>query len=307
MDNKNTDVMTENKANKSKPFFKSKKAIILIIVGAILIVAGLVVGGSFILPKDISGAWELTVNPEIAVATADEIPESEKVYYVFDKPDRYGKGSWHICYQGGIEYYKYELLEEDGTEKINLGSENLIMKITGSKLLGNAKVSLIYPGYTDENSGMSYEAEEYVLEQAKAPDYEKSTYKTYEVDQRLVGEWATNERSLSYLYYTFYYTETVAVKDNGIMTIHYESDDLGLDRYLYYAYTANDSELTFSLVTDKETEYTVSYEFDENGNLKFTDDRTTASVFADAFFGEVTYYNPKELPVHTTADALTAE
>lgn len=282
-----------------------KKKLVIIVIVAVFIVAGVVIGGSFIVPKTIKGAWELTVNPEVMVATPDEVDDSDRVYYVFDKPDKYGKGQWHICYQGGIEYYEYALLEEEGVEKINLGSENLEYKITGSKLLGNAKVSLIYPEYTDESTGVTYEAQEYVLEQAKAPQYEKSAYKDYEVDKLLVGEWATNERSLAYMYYSFYYTETVSVKDNGVMTIHYESEDLGLDRYMYYAYTAKDGKLTFSLVTDKDTEYTVSYTFDENGRLKFIDDTTSASIFADAFFGDVTYYNPKDLPEVPTSSALT--
>ena len=73
------------------------------------------------------------------------------------------------------------------------------------------------------------------------------------------------------------------------MTIRYKSADLALNRVMYYAYTVSDRKLTFSPVTDKDTKYTVSYGFDKNGNLKFTEDKTSASIFADAFFSDVTY------------------
>ena len=111
-----------------------------------------------------------------------------------------------------------------------------------------------------------------------------------------MGEWATNERTLSYYVYELSYKETVEFKDNGIMTIHYESADLALDRVLYYAYTTEDDALTFSLVTDKDTEYTVLYSFDDNGNLRFINDDTSASIFADSFFSDVTYYPSDKLP-----------
>lgn len=39
----------------------------------------------------------------------------------------------------------------------------------------------------------------------------------------------------------------------------------------------------------KETTYTVAYEPGRDGELRFTDDKTTASIFADAFFSDVTY------------------
>ncbi len=300
MEDKFIEETTENTAEE-KGFFHSKKGLAVIIAIAVVLALLIAVGLSFILPKSVAGAWELVENPEVAQATSDEIPESDRVYYVFDKPNRYGKGQWNICYQGGVEYYDYEFTEEDSIEKINLGSLNLEYKITGSKLLGNAKLTLVYPETTDESTGQTLDAQEYILVQAKAPDYEKASYKNYEVDEKLTGEWATNERTLSYYYYTFSYLETVSIGDKGVMTIHYESEDLGLDRYMYYAYTASGSELTFSLVTDKDTQYTVSYEFDENGNLRFLDDTTQSSIFADAIFGGATYYTPENLPAPTQA------
>ncbi|MCM1231364.1 MAG: hypothetical protein NC489_14680 [Ruminococcus flavefaciens] len=74
------------------------------------------------------------------------------------------------------------------------------------------------------------------------------------------------------------------------MIIRYYSEDLLLDRYMYYAYTAEDNTLLFSLVTDKETKYQASYTFDNDGNLKFENDDTSSSIFADSFFSDVTYY-----------------
>lgn len=293
---KNKDIkdnsVTENTGKSKK---KSALRLIIIIAAVLVLAAAAVVGGSFLVPKSVEGAWELTVNPEVLASTADEAEEADKVYYVFEKPDKYGKGNWKTCYASGVEHYKYELSEEGSVEKINLGSVDLEYSITGSKLLGNAKITLIYPEYTDESTGVKYEAEEYVLEQAKDPDYEHSSYNDFKVDEKLLGEWANNERTLSYYYYSLTYTETVSIEDNGVMTIRYESSDLGLDRYMYYAYTADGSKLTFSPVTDKDTRYTIAYEFDDD-NLEFLDDNTSASIFADAFFGGFTFYRPENLP-----------
>ncbi len=280
----------------------SVAVVLLIVLAAALLISGLVIGGSFIVPKDVSGAWELVVNPEMPAATADEISEEDKAYYVFDKPDRYGRGEYHTCYQGGVEYYKYELLEENKVKKINLGAGDMEYRISGSKLLGNAKLTIIFPEYTDESTGASYEAQEYIFEQAKNPRYEKQSYDDYETDSSIAGKkYTSNERTLAYYYYYFPYVETVEFTDDGVMTIHYESEDLGLDRYMYYAYTAKDHKLTFSPVTDKETKYTVAYELDDKGNLKFTEDNTSASVFADAFFGDFTFYTSDNLPEPTAA------
>ncbi len=294
--------LEETEIKKNKSFLKSKKGLIVIVASLFMLIIGLVIGGSFIIPKDVSGAWELVVNPEAVEATVDEILEEDKAYYVFDKPDRYGRGEYRTCYQGGVEHYKYELMEEDSVKKINLGTEDMVYRITGSKLLKSAKLTVIFPEYTDESTGVSYEAQEYVFEQAKNPQYEKQSYKDYETDSKIMGEkYTSNERTLAYYYYYFPYVETIEFTDEGVMVIHYESAQLGLDRYMYYSYTAKDSELTFSLVTDKETKYTVSYEFDGNGNLRFINDTTENSIFADAFFGNFTFYTSENLPAPTQA------
>lgn len=288
---------------KSPDGANKKKSIrfLLIALSAVVVLAGLVIGGSFIIPKSITGTWELVVNPEAAVATADEIPESEKVYYVFDKSDRYGRGDGRLCYQGGVEPLKYELLEENKVQKINLGAEDMEYIIKGSKLLGCAELTLIYPEYTDESTGTYYEAQEYIFRQAKSVEYEKIAYKDFETDSRLISEIRTsNERTLAYFYYDIPYTQSVEFTDDGIMIIHYLSEELRLDRYMYYAYTAENSELTFSSVVDKETKYTLAYEFDENGNLRFINDTTSGSVFSDAFFGDFTYYTDENLPEPST-------
>ena len=290
--------MKEKKLNK-------KKLIIFSVIILLLIAVGITIHLYFS-KRTFTGAWELTVNPEIAESTADEVSESEKAYYVFDEPNKYGEGTWRTYYAGGVEHFTYELLEEDGVDKINLGSVNLEYKITGSRLFGNAKIELIYPEQINESTGEKTEAMIYVLEQASAPDYEESAFEDYNTDKSLLSKWTNNERSVAYYYYDIPYVQTVEFKDNGIMVIHYKSEDLALDRYMYYAYTAKGGELTFSVVTDKDAKFTVSYEFDENGNLKFINDTTTNSIFADNIFGDFTYYTEDNLPksTETTADEL---
>ena len=280
----------------------SKKTLIIIISAvAALLIAAVVILCLFFANRTFTGAWELTVNPQVAQSTADEVPESEKVYYVFDAPDKYGEGTWRTYYGGGVEHLTYELLEEDGVDKINLGSVNLEYKFTGSRLFGNAKIELIYPEQIDESTGQKTESEIYVLEQASAPDYEDSAFDEYNTDTSLLSKWTSNERTNAYYYYQIPYVQSVEFKDNGVMVIHYESEDLALDRYMYYAYTTKDGELTFSLVTDKDTKYTVSYEFDANGNIKFLNDTTKCSIFADKIFGNFTYYTEKNLPKRSEA------
>lgn len=310
MEEKDKDIEYVMPVTKEEPDWsiknKKKRKIIFIVIS---IVVAAIILGSFILfyPKSVTGGWELTVNPEIAQATDDQIEESQRVYYIFEKPNRYGEGKLSICYAGGIEYREYKLTQSDGVEKINLGSVDLDYKITGSKVLGNAKITLIYPEYTDETTGQTVEAQKYVLEQEKAPDYETQSYDDYETDNALLSQWTSNERTLSYFTYLLTYVQTVEFTDNGVMVIHYESEELALDRYMYYAYTAKDNELTFSLVTDKDTKYTVAYEFDDSGNLKFVNDTTADSIFADAFFGEFTYYTAENLPQATEPAQLIAE
>ncbi len=286
-----------------------KKRIVLI--ATIVLLTAVVVTASILIPKilkksdddtDISGAWELIENPELTAST-DEAADRENAYYVFDTPDKYGRGSYYTCYQGGIEYFKYELLEEDSVEKINLGTENMEYKITGSKSKGDAELTIIYPEQTDEMTGLKKEASEYVFVQAENPDYEKQCFDDFNVDKALLGTWINNERSLSYYQYSYTYEQSVEFKNNGIMIIHYKSADLLLDRYMYYAYSAEDSKLTFSPVTDKDTEYSMLYGFDESGNLKFMGDTTTGSIFADAFFGNFTFYTAENLPKVTVPSA----
>ncbi|MBE6738541.1 MAG: hypothetical protein E7566_07835 [Ruminococcaceae bacterium] len=292
---------------KEKEVFQNKKKKIVLIV-AIVLSAVLLVTASFLivsmlkksadnaeLPNDISGAWELVENPELTASSDDEA-EKENAYYVFDAPDKYGRGSYYTCYQGGVEYFEYELLEEESVEKINLGTENLEYKITGSKSKGDATLTVIYPEHTDEMTGLKQEAMEYVFAQAETPDYEKQSFEDFTLDNSLIGTWVNNERTLSYYQYTYTYEQCVEYKDNGIMIIRYKSDDLLLDRYMYYAYTVEDSEFTFSSVTDKETKYSVSYGLDESGNLYFIDDTTSGSIFADAFFGNFTFYASDNIP-----------
>ncbi len=302
MEDKNIEYVLPVERDDLKPKI-NKRLIIIISVAAFLLFCGVVVLISFLVPKSVKGSWELVVNPEIAQATADQIEDADRVYYVFGKPNQYGQGEWKTLFDGGVEHYEYKLSEKDGVKKINLGSADLEYKITGSKLLGTAKMTIILPQYTDELTGQVHKAQEYVFKQRRAPDYTKESYDDFETDSKLLGEWATNERTLSYYYYELSYEETVSFNDNGVMVIRYESEDLALDRYMYYSYTVKDNKITFSLVTDKETKYTVGYEFDKDNNLKFVDDTTSSSIFADAFFGDFTYYTPENLPKPSVATA----
>ncbi len=270
---------------------KKKRIIILVVIAVILIIAG-IIAYAFLAPKSIEGDWEMIVNPEVRKATPDEAESSERVYYSFNKPGEYGDGTYKTFFDGGVEKGEYKLSEKDGKKYINMGTEDLEYTVSGSRLFGTAKLTITYPEKTDEETGQSAPAQDYVFSQAKAPDYEKESYSSFMTDDLLVGEWVTNERTLSYYVYNLSYTETVNFDDKGIMTIRYESADLMLDRVLYYAYTAENGTLTFSSVTDKETQYTVGYGFDD-GNLRFKDDMTSDSIFSDAFFSDVIYTNPK--------------
>lgn len=294
MEENNIDYVLPVERDDLKPKKKSPLVFIIPVVAAVALLLAVLL--SFILPGTFTGVWELTVNPEITQSTADEVLEADRVFYIFEKPDKFGEGEWRVCYDGGVEHYEYELLKEDGVNKINMGNANLEYDFKGSRILGNRKLILTIPEYSDEATGQTIQAQEYVFERARDPKYEKQSYKKYNTDDKLTGKWITNERTLEYYMYELSYKETLSFDDNGVFTIHYESDDLALDRYMYYAYTTNEGKLSFSLVTNEETQYTVSYEFDENGNLKFTDDETVDSIFADAFFSSVTYYTPENLP-----------
>lgn len=273
-----------------------KKRIVIFFIIIIALLAVGVIVNFFLIPEIIAGDWELIVNPDVSKATPDETQERDRVYYSFSEPDKNGEGNYKTYFDGGVEEGTYALSEKGDRRYVNMGTEDLEYTITGTMLFGGAKLTITYPESTDEQTGQTTPAQDYVFTQAKALDYEKGTFNSYQTNESLLGEWATNERTLSYYVYELSYKETVEFKDNGIMTIHYESADLALDRVLYYAYTTEDDALTFSLVTDKDTEYTVLYSFDDNGNLRFINDDTSASIFADSFFSDVTYYPSDKLP-----------
>lgn len=264
---------------------KKKKLILTAVIVAALIAGALVV----ILVKmnakqTISGDWEMIVNPEIVNFASDEEDSSPKVYYTFGKPGKYGDGEYKTIFDGGIEAGTYKLSEKDGKSYINMGTIDLEYKIKGSEL------TITYPESSDEQTGEVFPAEDYVFSRAKAPEYKKEAYDSFETDKALIAQWITEERSLSYYTNELSYTETVEFLENGVMIIRYYSEDLLLDRYMYYAYTAGDGTLIFSPVTDKETKYQVSYTLCNDGTLRFENDETTASIFSDAFFSDVTYY-----------------
>lgn len=238
--------------------------------------------------ETISGDWEMIVNPEITDITSDETDNSQKVYYTFSEPGKYGDGEYKTIFDGGIEAGEYKLSEKDSKSYINMGTVDLEYKIEGSEL------TVTYPESSDEQTGKKIPAEDYVFTRTKAPKYENEAYESFETDKALIAEWVTEERSLSYYASELSYTETVEFWENGVMVIKYYSEDLLLDRYMYYAYTAQDNTLLFSLVTDKETKYKVSYTLDKDGNLKFENDETSSSIFADAFFSDVTYYHKED-------------
>ena len=268
---------------------KRRIAIIAVIAAVVLIAAGVLLYG-FLAPQKITGDWELVVNPEISRATPDEVEDSDRVYYSFSEPDSNGEGTYKTFFDSGVEEGKYALSEKGSKKFINMGTEDLEYTITGSKLFGSSKLTITFPEQKDEETGVTTPAQDYVFVREKSPEYEKESYRSFQTDTALSGEWKTDERTLSYYVYDLSYTQTVGFSDSGVMTIHYESADLVLDRVMYYAYTAEGGELTFSPVTDKETKYTVPYRIDGSGNLLFTDDNTSASIFADEFFGDVTYY-----------------
>lgn len=280
-----------------KMILNKKKKIILIPVIATALIAGALiiclikinakqtVSDDTINGDTISGDWEMIVNPEITNITSNETDNSQKVYYTFSEPGKYGDGEYKTIFDGGIEAGEYKLSEKDSKNYINMGTVDLEYKIEGSEL------TVTYPESSDEQTGEKIPAEDYVFTRTKAPEYENESYDSFETDKALIAEWVTEERFLSYYANELSYTETVEFLENGVMVIKYYSEDLLLDRYMYYAYTVENNTLLFSLVTDKETKYKVSYTLDNDGNLKFENDETSSSIFADAFFSDVTYYH----------------
>ena len=256
-----------------------KKKKMIAVIAAVLIVGVLVT--CFVImnvSQTISGDWEMVVNPEITDFESDK-----KVYYTFNEPGKYGDGEYTTIFDGGIESGEYKLSEKDGKSYINMGTVDLEYKIEDSELI------ITYPDNSDTQT-----EENYIFARAKAPEYENEAYESFETDKNLIAEFITEERSLFYYTSELSYTETVEFLETGVMVIRYYSEDLALDRSMYYAYTVEDGTLIFSLVTDKETTYTVSYTFDQDGNLKFENDETTTSIFSDAFFSDVTYYHKEK-------------
>lgn len=261
---------------------KSRKLIwIAVTASALIVIAAVICFAVRHTSHTISGDWELIVNPELADSASDEADSSQKVYYTFSKPGQYGDGEYKTIFDGGIETGAYKLSEKDGRRCINMGTADLEYTIEGAEL------TITYPERADAP------AADYIFKRAKAPEYETESYAVFETDENLIAEWLTEERTLSYYAYELSYTETVEFLETGVMVISYYSEDLLLDRAMYYAYTAENGTLLFSSVTDKETQYRVSYTFDSDGNLKFENDDTAASIFADAFFSDVTYYQMK--------------
>lgn len=267
----------------------NKRLILIAFIAVILIAGALVICLARMNAKQtISGDWELIVNPEITNFPSDEADSSPKVYYTFSEPGKYGDGEYKTIFDGGIETGDYKLSEKDGKSYINMGTVDLEYKIE------RAELTITYPESSDEQTGENSPAEDYVFTRAKAPEYEKEAFDSFEIDKSLIAEWITEERTLSYYASELTYTEKVEFRENGVMVIRYYSEDLLLDRYMYYAYTAGDGTLIFSPVTDKEVKYQVSYTFDKNGELRFENDETTFSIFSDAFFSDVTYYRSSD-------------
>lgn len=225
-------------------------------------------------PPTLNGDWELIENPEIS-----DDSSGEKVFYTFSETGKYGDGTYKTIYDGGIETGDYKLSEKDGKEYINMGTGEL------EYILSDSELTVIYPADSEEQDD-----EKYIFKRETAPDYENESYDSFEIDEDLISEWITEERTLPYYTGELSYNETIRFNENGIMVINYLSEDLLLDRDMYYAYTAENHTLTFSSVTDKETKYSISYDFDEDGNLKFLNDETMASIFSDEFFSDVTYF-----------------
>lgn len=264
-----------------------KKKLLIILIAVVVLVAAGITAYMLFSPKSLSGDWEMVVNPELSKATPDEADSAEKTYYSFSQPGEYGDGEYKTIYDGGVEKGEYKLSEKNGKKYINMGTDDLEYRIEGSTL------TITYPAHTDEQTGKKVSAQDYVFNSAKAPDYENESYESYHTDAFLLSEWETKDRTLDYYANKLSYTETVKFDGNGVMTIHYESKDLALDRYMYYAYSADNNKLTFSLVTDKDKKNTVSYKASKNGNLKFTDDKTASSIFSDAVFSDAVYKKKK--------------
>lgn len=306
MIDKNTDYVLPIEREDLKP--KKKKwltSVIGIVVSIFLVLGSLFIfAPNLMMPKNIlKGTWELTVNPDRIAEDDSKLKESDRTFYEFSKIDADGKGTWKSYNNGCVETGEFTIFKKSGKTYINLGGEDLEYKLKGNKNFNKAKFTLIYPEQKDPSTGQVFPASTYVMEQSPNPEYDKNTYNEYNTDSKILGEWKSNERALQYFTEAIPYNQTVTFNDNGIMNIRYETE--GLNILSYYAYTVKDNKLTFSLVTDLKTKYTVEYNIDEAGNLKFVDTTTTQSpIFGDAFFGEYTYYRPDKISESTEPETI---
>ncbi len=100
-----------------------KKKVILIAVGVFALSVSIIVVSLSVKEKSqtISGDWEMIVNPEIAETTSEDVNTSQKVYYNFSEPGKYGDGTYKTIFDGGIETGEYKLSEKDGKSYIDMG------------------------------------------------------------------------------------------------------------------------------------------------------------------------------------------
>lgn len=298
MENKNIDYVLPVIKNEKKDK-KPKKRIY--IVCAIVLVVLMAVGSLFLfapnlmMPKSaLKGTWELTVNPDRIVEDEKNLKESERTFYELSKMDSDGKGTWKTYNNGCVEEGKYFVFDKDGKDYINFGGNDLEYKLEGNKNFNNAKLTLVFPEQT--SSEYVIPSSTYVLEQAESPEYDTKTYDGYKTESKLLGEWKTNERELQSYAESVPCDQTVTFNDNGIMTSRCITAD-GPDILCYYAYTVKGDKLTFSLVTDLKTKYTVGYKIDADGKLRFLDDtKSQDPVFGGAVLGDFNYYRPEKLP-----------
>ena len=156
-------------------------------------------------PPTLNGDWELIENPEIS-----DDSSGEKVFYTFSEPGKYGDGTYKTIYDGGIETGDYKLSEKDGKEYINMGTGELEYTMSDSEL------TVIYPANSEEQDD-----EKYIFKRETAPDYENESYDSFEIDEDLISEWITEERTLPY--YTGELSMTFVNGGDGTYTITYNT------------------------------------------------------------------------------------
>jgi hypothetical protein len=254
--------------------------------------------------KTITGSWAYTVESSES-SSADEAEEENVLYYVFDKADSNGSGTYHVYSQGAEQTGTYTISSDNDNKIINMGGSDLYYDIEGIKLFGNATLKLTMPASTDSTTGEEVEEQTVELKESSDPDYESQTISDYKTDDKLTGEWESSDRT--FLYYGMYelqYTENVQVSDDGIIKVHYTCTDLGVDSTIYYGYSADNGTLKLKRATSDDEE-TVKYSV-KNGKLTFTD-KTTSSIFYDEIFGDVTYTNPNDKSDDSSSETTTEE